>query len=50
MRMDGDNKEKTDKNQLINIESVQLPQKLVTVGTFLPYKNISNQVYSIFYR
>ena len=27
MRMDGDNKEKTDKNQLINIESVWLPQK-----------------------
>ena len=42
MRMDGDNKEKTDKNQLINIESVQLPQKLVTVGTFLPYKKTLN--------
>ena len=50
MMMDGNNKEKTDKNQLINIESVLLPQKLVTVGTFLPYKKTSNQVYSIFYR
>ena len=50
MRMDGNNKEKTDKNQLINIESVLLPQKLVTVGTFLPYKKTSNKVYSIFYQ
>ena len=41
---------KNDKNLLINIESVWLPQKLVTVGTFLPCKKISNQVYSIFYR
>ena len=50
MRMDGDQKEKYVENKIIDIESVILPQKLVSVGTFLPYEHTSNQVCSIFYR
>ena len=40
MRMDGDQKEKYVENKLIDIESVILPQKLVSVGT-------SNQVQGV---
>ena len=50
MRMDGDQKEKYVDIELIDIESVILPQKLVSVGTFFPYEQPSNQVCSIFYR
>ena len=50
MRMDGDQKEKYVENKIIDIESVILPQKLVSVGTFLPYEHTLNHVCSIFYR
>ena len=39
MRMDGDQKEKYVENKLIDIESVILPQKLMSVGTFSHMKD-----------
>ena len=50
MRMDGDQKEKYVENKIIDIESIILPQKLLSVGTFFLYEQPPNQVCSIFYR
>ena len=36
--MDGDQKEKYVENKLIDLESIILPQNLVSVGTFFQYE------------
>ena len=44
MRMDGDQKEQYVENKIIDIESIILPQKLLSVGTFFAYEQPPNQV------